>query len=188
MVSGADQLGAGKAWRYRRWRALSLMFLAGFAAIYLTRVLSLQPEGPRPYEQDLLLTWFARPSIICALVLCLVIAARFAYTLLTAAPDLSVTDEWIEARTFLGLRRRLTWSEINEIASCGSAFMLSRDRSNTDPAALAKVRFALRWLGGAFAFRRPIVIIAKVLDASPGEIEAVITKMRPDLVLRCIEE
>ena len=83
-------------------------------------------SGPRPRREGIIFTWMARPILTFSALAFLIKAVWLAYVLLTGAAMLTVREEWIEARSLLGGRRRLLSAEIRDFSSHGSELILSR--------------------------------------------------------------
>jgi len=93
----------------------------------------------------------------------------------------TVTPEWIEARTIFGGRRRLAWSEIVEAKAFKFQIILSPSGSD------AFERPALAIMGAELWKQKSVIIHMNMVDAQPGAIALLIQRYMPGLLIGKIE-
>ena len=123
-------------------------------------------------------------------------AAALMVALLNRLPIVIATDEWIEARTWFGGRRRLTWTAVTDVMACNGQIVLATGKAGVDAQIRAGLHFndsmvtweylMLQILGATLWKPDAVVINPKLLDVEEGAIERQISRYKPDLVIRKI--
>ena len=146
--------------------------------------------------------WFilAIPSWIILLIFLITGAALMASAAWTAvavrtrAPIVTITRDWIEARTTIGRRRRLAWSEITDAVAFKAQIVLLTGKAGTDAQARLGLHYndcTVTWewlmfnvLGPGIWSRDAVIIDVNMIDAAPGAIETLIALHKSGIVIR----
>ena len=190
--------------RYQRvvaWISLCAMFgvMGLFAAFVPDLGDDWAPSHAHNIKQVFIMAiplWLLRPLLV---LMGLVFLGSGAWTAVATAkrlPIVTVTDDWIEARTVFGRRRRLAWSEITDAMTFKSQIVLATGESGFDAQARVGMRYndsMVTWewlmfqLGGAGFWKRNAVCIeTNMIDAERGSVQDLIARYKPNLIIRTV--
>jgi len=161
--------------RYVRWKALVFGALAaGFAGLAVwVAIEALDPAWTAQVTKGQALVdapvWVRVPVMLAVAAVMLMPGVWQLWAALTGATVVTVGDSGIAARTSFGRRRYLAWSEIVGAKAKKNQIVLS-------PAGIDTIWQEI-W------DRKSVLLDTGMLDAAPGEVEALIARYRPELVI-----
>lgn len=181
-----------QTWRYTTPFAVLYVALATVASgLCLWLGLKAEPSWASalqgPGIEIVLLDWVARPIVLIGAGYFVATGAWTAFALVRRAAIVSVNDEWIEARSRIGMVYRLQWSEISDAVLYDGRIILSAGDKSARPRGLGGAswqRLKYRTLGIRLWNWRSVIINPAILDAAPDEIRGIIARRRPDLAVR----
>ena len=139
-------------------------------------------------------SWIIRPIFLVAGAALIASAAWTAVAVRTRAPIVTITRDWIEARTTIGRHRRLAWSEITDAVAFKAQIVLRTGKAGTAAQARLGLQYndsSVTWewlmfnvLGPGIWSHDAVIIDVNMIDAAPGAIKTLIALHKPGLVIR----